>query len=227
MDNVINVSDTMMIAGLLNYKNGDSKYNTIFDLNADGAINMMDIVILAKNFNKVGDQYLFEATPAPTPANDYCVKLTYETITKDYVYTPSAGFEKIEQYGPGEVGYYIIVFSGPIYDSMKIDAEKVGAKLYSYIYQYSFLAAIKTEDVEKVKRLPCVLDVIVFQNEYKVIDRKILGDYSGEVIVGFFDTSDGIYDFAQKIGSVVVKDVWGSGSSQGALLPLGRICFII
>ena len=30
MDNVINVSDTMMIAGLLNYKNGDSKYNTIF-----------------------------------------------------------------------------------------------------------------------------------------------------------------------------------------------------
>ncbi|KNY29698.1 carboxypeptidase regulatory-like domain-containing protein [Pseudobacteroides cellulosolvens] len=230
IDNVINVSDVMMIAGVFNCKYGDSKYNTIYDLNGDGVVNMMDVIILAKNFSKFGDQDLsgitptptLASTPVPTPVNDYSVKLTYGTITRDYVYTPSAGFEKIDQYGPGEVGYYIIVFSGPIYDSMKSDAEKAGAKLYSYLPQNGFLAAITTEDVEKVKSLPCVLDVIVFQNEYKVIDRTLLGEYSGEVIVGFFDTSEGIYDFARKIGGVTVKSVWGSGTSQGALLQIDK-----
>ena len=87
MDNVINVSDAMMIAGCFNYKNGDSKYNNIFDLNADGAINMMDIIILAKNFNKVGDQHLFDATPAPTPTPVNDILLSFQINNyKDYVY---------------------------------------------------------------------------------------------------------------------------------------------
>ncbi|MDP4182829.1 MAG: hypothetical protein Q8942_17305, partial [Bacillota bacterium] len=46
--------------------------------------------------------------------------------------------------------------------------------------------------------------------------------YSGEVIVAFFDSSDGIYDLAQKIGGVVVKDVFSSGVYSCALLQIDK-----
>lgn len=50
-DEVINMSDMLMIARNFNTIAGDGKYEEMFDLNKDKSVNLKDVLIIAKNFN--------------------------------------------------------------------------------------------------------------------------------------------------------------------------------
>lgn len=52
-DNVINISDIMLIATAFNSSPEDPRYIPELDLNVDNAINIKDIMIVARNFNKI------------------------------------------------------------------------------------------------------------------------------------------------------------------------------
>jgi hypothetical protein len=57
-DNVVNMSDIMLIAPAFNSKKGDTKYVENLDINLDGAINISDIIIVAQSFNKNAPIYM-------------------------------------------------------------------------------------------------------------------------------------------------------------------------
>ncbi len=71
-------------------------------------------------------------------------------------------------YKKGEVAPYIIVFSGPIEPPMKLDVKHVGAKLVEYIPDFAFLATMTPAMAQKIKDLPYVEDVMIYQPAYKV-----------------------------------------------------------
>ncbi|HEY9062229.1 MAG TPA: dockerin type I domain-containing protein [Pseudobacteroides sp.] len=50
-DKVINMTDVIILASVLNIAKGNSEYVEAYDLNSDGAINMSDLVIIAAKFN--------------------------------------------------------------------------------------------------------------------------------------------------------------------------------
>ncbi len=141
---------------------------------------------------------------------DYKVYISGYTITKDYAYHPSKSFAE-KKYKVGEKGSYIVVFSGPIYDYMKTEVEKEGAVLQDYIPEYAFFAIMTPEIVNKVKGLPYVLDVLVYQPEYK-IDPKLkekLSDISDtsaiDLVIKFFDAPVNLEAQAKKI-NIQVQD---------------------
>jgi len=49
--------DVMEVAKSFNSKIGDANFNSKVDLNSDLAVNMADILIIAKNFNKSSTDY--------------------------------------------------------------------------------------------------------------------------------------------------------------------------
>ncbi|MDP4183210.1 MAG: PKD domain-containing protein, partial [Bacillota bacterium] len=65
-DNVINMSDVVLIAKSFNTSMGDKEYKQEYDLNKDQSINMADIIILAKCFNQI----ISPVTPTPSTGNN-------------------------------------------------------------------------------------------------------------------------------------------------------------
>jgi hypothetical protein len=45
------MSDVMLLASAFNSSKGDSRYVREYDLNSDGAINMVDVMRIAEKFN--------------------------------------------------------------------------------------------------------------------------------------------------------------------------------
>lgn len=56
-DDAINMRDAVILAGAFNSSIGDGRYVSDYDLNKDGAVNIFDISILARNYNKSSDSY--------------------------------------------------------------------------------------------------------------------------------------------------------------------------
>ncbi|MDP4183267.1 MAG: dockerin type I domain-containing protein [Bacillota bacterium] len=52
-NNAINMSDIMEASKVFNSIEGDGQYNAEYDFNKDGAINIVDFMIIAKHFNEV------------------------------------------------------------------------------------------------------------------------------------------------------------------------------
>jgi len=67
-----------------------------------------------------------------------------------------------------EEGPYIVSFNGPITDEMKNDVMELGVKLIDYTPEYSYLCYIPSDTVEKVKSISHVVDVLPYENEYKI-----------------------------------------------------------
>jgi endoglucanase len=63
-NNVINLQDIIDIAMSFNCISGGKWYSNVRDLNMDGAINLIDIMLVLKNFNRTSDNY-----PAITPVS--------------------------------------------------------------------------------------------------------------------------------------------------------------
>lgn len=70
-DNTINTVDIMEISKRYNSVVGEDTYDTFYDLDRDGAINLVDIAILFKHFNKTSADYptvsIVTVAPTPTP----------------------------------------------------------------------------------------------------------------------------------------------------------------
>ncbi|MCK4259944.1 MAG: hypothetical protein KAX49_13260, partial [Halanaerobiales bacterium] len=73
-----------------------------------------------------------------------------------------------QAYRNGEVGPYVIVFSGPIEQSMKNSVELIGATLVEFIPKFAFLVTMNPKMAEKVAGLSCVEEVMIYQPAYKV-----------------------------------------------------------
>ncbi len=78
-----------------------------------------------------------------------------------------------------EAGPYIIVFTGPVSQSMKDSVIKAGANLDSYLPDNAFYSYISSDTAQKVKDLECVADVIPYESQYK-IDPGLMEKVSGQ-----------------------------------------------
>lgn len=165
------------------------------------SLNKIDKFISLENYPWTKLEYMGDLEDTA----DYNIYLKYGTITKDFVYYPSQGFEKITQYNPGEMGLYFVVFKGPVHDYMKTEVQQLGGKLLGYVPDDSFISAIHTEDVGKIKELPFVADVIVYQSEYKVSKDLINTSSLQKVSISFFDPCSFINDIAVEFDASVVS----------------------
>ncbi|HEY9062611.1 MAG TPA: hypothetical protein VIO64_19245 [Pseudobacteroides sp.] len=77
---VVNMSDVILIAGAFNSVTGDGKYVAAYDLNDDGAINMLVVLIIAGKF-----KLIINNTNTPTTTNTPTVtpRPTPSTTTYD------------------------------------------------------------------------------------------------------------------------------------------------
>ncbi|WP_010681283.1 dockerin type I repeat-containing protein [Acetivibrio cellulolyticus] len=150
---------------------------------------------------------------------DYTIFLNVATITKDYVYTPSNGYE-ITQFGPEEIGSYIIALDGPSTEETQTELKKYIVNEFDYLPDYAYLARINTEDVEIVKNLPHVLDVIVFQDEYKVSETAKSVSGTLKINVVFWETPESLDDIAASVGATVV---FGSGEHAALMISADKI----
>ena len=101
-----------------------------------------------------------------------------------------------ETYSKGEEGPYIVSFNGPIYDSMKKEIESNGAKIVEYIPDFSFLVTMTPENAEKVSKLSCVSNVIVYEPLFK-IDPEFMNGFGN--IKNFKDMKVRIINFNNTI----------------------------
>ncbi|HEY9062427.1 MAG TPA: dockerin type I domain-containing protein [Pseudobacteroides sp.] len=61
-DNIIDIRDVYEIAKCFNAVISDDLFNSACDLNEDGVINMLDVLIVSKNFGKSSADYSSELT---------------------------------------------------------------------------------------------------------------------------------------------------------------------
>ncbi len=79
---------------------------------------------------------------------------------------------KIESYGEGETGYYIVQFDGPVQAAWKEGLSEAG-DIFDYIPRYAFIVRLDPGKEEAVRALPHVRWVGIFQPSYR-IDRRCL-----------------------------------------------------
>jgi hypothetical protein len=51
------MEDVFKLAGEFNTCSGDEGFKYEYDLNKDNAINLLDIIVIARNFNKISRNY--------------------------------------------------------------------------------------------------------------------------------------------------------------------------
>lgn len=71
-------------------------------------------------------------------------------------------------YVDGEKGPYLVMFNGPIIESMKAQVENIGAELIEYIPNFAFLAKMTPEISEKVEALSFINDTMIYHPGFKI-----------------------------------------------------------
>ncbi|GAE88266.1 S8 family serine peptidase [Acetivibrio straminisolvens] len=84
-----------------------------------------------------------------------------------------------KRYSSNEEKPYIVSFNGPITDEMKNDVMELGVKFIDYTPEYSYLCYMTSDTAEKVRDITHVVDVLVYENEYK-IDPALKSKISGK-----------------------------------------------
>ena len=74
----------------------------------------------------------------------------------------------IDQFGPGENGYYIMQFRGPVEESWKARFEAMGVEFLEYIPDFAFKVRMNADLVSEVGVAPQVNWLGVFQPAYKI-----------------------------------------------------------
>ncbi|MCX7749567.1 MAG: S8 family serine peptidase [Clostridia bacterium] len=158
------------------------------------------------SFGMCGTAYSEKGSLSP----GYKVLLKGGTLTNETRYTPSKGFFSA-RYKAGENGAFIVVFKDCITDAMKVGVENEGATLNDFLPDQAFLAQMTPETAEKIKNLPYVADVLVYQPEYKVdpelknrADDTLKNDEI-DVVLNFFNTSEGIENQSKKIDAKLIS----------------------
>ncbi len=81
-------------------------------------------------------------------------------------------------YEPGQRGYYIVQFGGPVRESWKADVTVAGGELLEYIPEYAFKVRMNPAQAARVASQPSVAWVGLFQPAYKLAPE-LLGDARG------------------------------------------------
>ncbi len=110
---------------------------------------------------------------------------------------------RIDSY-PGEYGYYIVKFIGPIKTSWLKDLARYG-RIYDYIPYYAYLVKLRNDDVQRVKSLDYVSWVGLYQPAYKLENASMMdGKGLKPFIVTVYDSKQ-IYDVADRIRNMGAK----------------------
>ncbi len=90
-------------------------------------------------------------------------------------FNPSAGTEpavalslRSDGYAPGQRGYYIVQFGGPVSEAWKTTIESEGAEVLDYLPDYAFKVRMNPAQAERVSGSANVVWVGVFQPAYKL-----------------------------------------------------------
>jgi hypothetical protein len=107
---------------------------------------------------------------------------------------------------PGQVGYYIIQFEGPIRREWVRELERRGLELFGYLPNYAMLGRLDREQHDLVKTLPRVRWVGLFQPAYKL--QHVLLDARGfrEVVIQLMpgEAREALVDFIAASGGTVI-----------------------
>jgi putative cell wall-binding protein len=74
-------------------------------------------------------------------------------------------------YAPGQMGYYIVQFAGPVRPEWKSAVEAVGAELIDYLPDHAFKARMTPEQAAVVEAQPSVAWLGLFHPAYKISPR--------------------------------------------------------
>lgn len=80
----------------------------------------------------------------------------------------AAGVATINGYAPGQRGYYIVQFQGPVEQAWKDQVAAAGAELLGYLPDYAFKVRMTPEQAAQVGQLATVNWVGIFQPAYKL-----------------------------------------------------------
>ncbi|MCU0606968.1 MAG: S8 family serine peptidase [Candidatus Edwardsbacteria bacterium] len=89
----------------------------------------------------------------------------------------------IKDYAPGQTGYYIVQFAGPVQQSWKQELEARGAALLDYLPNYAFVVRMTAEAAGGVRSLAAVRWVGTYQPAYKVSNQPEFTAKSGRQTV--------------------------------------------
>ncbi len=75
---------------------------------------------------------------------------------------------KIETFSPGEVGYYIVQFDGPIQNAWKAAIAGMGGDLFDYLPDYAFIMRLSADKEQAVRSHPHVRWLGIYQPVYRI-----------------------------------------------------------
>jgi hypothetical protein len=108
---------------------------------------------------------------------------------------------------PGQAGYYIIQFEGPIRREWVRELERRGITPFGYLPNYAMLSRLDREQYNLVKTLPRVRWVGLYEPAYKL--QHALLDARGfrEIVIQLMpgETQDGLVDFIAGNGGTVIE----------------------
>lgn len=84
----------------------------------------------------------------------------------------------ISEYAPGQRGYYIVQFRGPIEQTWKDEVAALGAEVLDYLPDFAFKVRMNPAQASRVAALGTVAGVSIFQPAYK-LDPALLQKASG------------------------------------------------
>ncbi len=106
---------------------------------------------------------------------------------------------------PGEVGYYIIQFEGPIRHEWVRELERRGIEPFGYLPNYATLGRLDREQYDLVKTLPRVRWVGLYEPAYKLQRALLEARGYREIVVQLMpgETQEGLVDFIAGNGGTV------------------------
>jgi subtilisin family serine protease len=104
---------------------------------------------------------------------------------------PAGGgkYQIMQSIEPGQAGYYLVQFDGPIYEEWKEALKAQGVEIFDYVPDFAFLVRMDSGLEEAVRGLDHVRWVGVYQPSYRVSTE--VKTMSGEVTLGVGDRKAG------------------------------------
>ena len=78
------------------------------------------------------------------------------------------GFSVIHAYKPGEMGYYLVQFDGPIENSWKIALKEKGVEVFDYIQDFAFIIRMNSKKEQIIRGLPHIRWLGIYQPQYRI-----------------------------------------------------------
>ncbi len=80
----------------------------------------------------------------------------------------SAALARIQSYAPGQTGYYIVQFDGPIQADWKDDLRRNGAEILDYLPDYAFVVRVAAQQRPVLQSMPHLRWIGIFQPGFRI-----------------------------------------------------------